>query len=104
MTSLKLSLMCCPKAQPDDEDDLIEGVAVAPPPRPRSPVLEPPQLRHRPVGQRVYREEPEFEPQRRVLRFQYVDDAVEVQVPDEPYAAPPASPGPELMVSLELHI
>ena len=82
------------EAQPDDEDDLIEGVAVAPPPRPRSPVLEPPQLRHRPVGQRVYREEPEFEPQRRVLRFQYVDDAVEVQVPDEPYAAPPASPGP----------
>ena len=77
MTGPKLSLMCCQKAQPDDDDDdLIE--AVAPPPRRRSPGLEPPQLRQRPVGQRVYREEPEFEPQRRVLRFQYVDDIVEV--------------------------
>ena len=83
------------EAQPDDEDDLTE--VVDPPPRPPSPAPEPPQLRQRPVGQRVYREEPELEPQRPqrpAMRYQYADDVVEVPLPEELHVAPPPSPGP----------
>ena len=83
------------EAQPDEEDDLTE--VVDPPPRPPSPAPEPPQLRQRPVGQRVHREEPELEPQRPqrpVMQYQYADDVVEVSLPEELHVAPPPSPGP----------